>query len=59
MANTYCHGEYCEPTGKESLNTDMSDKVIIGGYVLFMIALTTIVWYGISIGIYVDPAFLI
>jgi len=56
MANTYCHDGYCEPTGKESPNTEISNKVIIGGYVLFVIALTVIVWYGVSIGIYVDPA---
>jgi hypothetical protein len=30
-------------------------KVKIIGYVLSMIALTAIVWYGASIGIYVDP----
>ncbi|AIF51647.1 hypothetical protein [Pelosinus sp. UFO1] len=59
MANTYCHNGYCEPTGKESTNTEISDKVIIGGYILFLIALTAIVWYGSSIGIDLDPASLV
>ena len=54
MANTYYHNGYCEPTDKES-NTMVSDIVIIGGYVLSMIAFTAIIWYGTSIGIYVDP----
>jgi hypothetical protein len=56
MANTYCHDEYCEPTAKENTNMEISNKVIIGGYILFMIALSAIIWYGISIGVYVDPA---
>jgi small basic protein len=56
MANTYCHDGYCEPTGKESTNTEISDKVFIGGFILAMIAFTAIVWYGASIGIYIDPA---
>jgi hypothetical protein len=58
IANTYCHDGYCEPAGKET-NTEISDKVIIGGCVLFMIALSAIVCYGVSIGIYIDPASLI
>jgi len=59
MANIHCDDGYCEPTGKESTNTEISNKVIIGGYILFVIALTAIVLYGVSIGIYVDPASLI
>jgi len=55
MANTCCHNGYCEPTGTESSNTGISNTVIIGGYVLTMIAFTAIMWYGVSIGIYVDP----
>jgi hypothetical protein len=56
MANTYCHNGYCEPTGKESTNTEISKKVLFGGYVLFIIAVAAIVWYGTSMGIYIDPA---
>lgn len=53
MANTYSYKGYCETTDKES--NMISDIVIIGGYILSMIAFTVIVWYGVSIGIYVDP----
>lgn len=56
MANTYCHDEYCEPTGSESTKKEISNKVIIGGYILFVIALGAIMWYEASIGIYIDPA---
>jgi len=56
MANTYCHDGYCDPTSKESTNKEISNKFIIGGYILFVIALSAIVWYGVSIGIYIDPA---
>ena len=55
MANTYCHDGYCEPAGKET-NTELSDKVVIGGYVLFVIALAALVLYEASLGIYIDPA---
>ena len=49
MANIYCDDGYCEPTGKESTNTKISDKVVIGGYILFMIALTAMgLWYCIT-----------
>jgi hypothetical protein len=56
MSNTYCHNGYCEPTDKENINEETSNKIIIGGCILFMIAFTAIVWYGVSIGIYIDPA---
>ena len=58
MANTYCHEEYCETTEKESKNTEISDKVIIGGYALVMIALGAVILYGVSMGFYIDPAYL-
>jgi hypothetical protein len=58
MANAYCHKGYCEPV-EESSKTEISDKVIIGGFVLTMIVFTAILWYGASIGIYVDPMSLI
>ena len=54
MANTYCHDGYSEPTDKESNNVEISNKVIFGGYVLYAIILTAIVWYGASIGFYPD-----
>ncbi|GMB00877.1 hypothetical protein [Pelosinus sp. IPA-1] len=56
MANTYCHNGYCDPTGKESNDTEISDKVVIGGYILFVIALAALVLYEASLGIYIDPA---
>lgn len=56
MANAYCHNGYCEPTGKKSTNTEISDKVVIGGYILFVIALAALVLYEASLGIYIDPA---
>jgi apolipoprotein N-acyltransferase len=56
MANAYCHDGYCEPTGKKSTNTEISNKALIGGYFLFMVALAALIWYGISIGVYIDPA---
>jgi hypothetical protein len=55
MANTYCHKGYCEPA-EESSKMEISDKVIIGGFVLAMIVFTAILWYGVSMGIYIDPA---
>ncbi|MBP2658899.1 MAG: hypothetical protein H6Q69_1931 [Firmicutes bacterium] len=55
MANSYCHDGYCE-TRKEDPNESFDKKVVIGGYILFLIALTAIVLYGVSIGIYIDPA---
>ncbi len=55
MANTHCHNGCCESTGKGNNNTEISNKVLIGGYVLFMIALAAIAWYGTSTGIYIDP----
>ena len=56
MANTYCHDGYCEPIAKGSPNAEVSNKVIIGGYVLFTIALAALVWYEASIGIYIDTS---
>ena len=58
MANTYCHDRCCESTCKESPNMGASDKIIIGFYVLIMIAFTAILWYEVSIGIYIDPTYL-
>jgi len=55
MVNTYCHNGYCEPI-EESSKMEFSDKVIIGGFILAMIVFSAILWYGVSIGIYVDPA---
>jgi hypothetical protein len=56
MANTYCHKGYCEPAEEENSKMEISDKVIIGGFILAMIVFSAILWYGASIGIYVDPA---
>ncbi|AJQ29911.1 hypothetical protein [Pelosinus fermentans] len=56
MANTCCHDGYCETTRKEDPNESFDKKVIIGGYILFLLALTAIVLYGVSIGVYIDPA---
>jgi len=56
MANTYCHDGYCEPTDKKGNTTEISNKVIIGGYALVMIALAAVIWYGVSMGFYIDPA---
>ncbi|SFL42012.1 hypothetical protein [Pelosinus propionicus] len=55
MANAYCHNRYCESTKKEELNESMNKKILIGGYLLFLVALTAIVLYGASIGVYIDP----
>lgn len=53
MAKTYCHEGYCEPTQIAESNED-NNIAVIGGYILFVVALTTILWYGASVGIYPD-----
>lgn len=58
MANAYCHDDRCESTLKESPDMEISNKVILGGYALLMIVFTAIVWYEVSIGMYLDPAYL-
>jgi hypothetical protein len=55
MANAYCHKGYSESV-EESIKTQSNDKLLIGGFVLAMIVFTAILWYGASIGIYVDSA---
>lgn len=56
MANTYCYKGYCDDAQAES-DLKLSDKVLIaGGYILALIALTALVIYGPSQGIYIDPA---
>ena len=52
MAKTYCHEGYCEPTQIAESNED--NIAVIGGYILFVITLTIILWYGASVGIYPD-----
>lgn len=58
MANTYCQDGY-EPIGKESQNIESGDKIVIGGYILFIVVLAVVVLYEASIGIYVDSMSLI
>lgn len=58
MENTYCQDGY-EPMRKESHNMKSSDKIVIGGYILFIVVLAVVVLYEASIGIYVDPMSLI
>ncbi len=58
MANSYCHDEYCETTRREDTQESSDKKIVIGLYILFLIASTAIVWYGASIGVYIDPAVL-
>ncbi len=56
MANAYCHNGCGEPA-QDNLKTRISDKIIIGSIVLLTpIVFGAIYWYGISVGIYVDPA---
>ncbi|WP_378952567.1 hypothetical protein [Pelosinus sp. sgz500959] len=55
MANIYCHDGRCESTHEEAPNMEISDRTIIGVYLLMMIVFTAIVWYEVSIGIYIDP----
>ncbi|MBP2627994.1 MAG: hypothetical protein H6Q68_2705 [Firmicutes bacterium] len=59
MPNVYYHNGYCKSMCGGNPNTDISEKAAIGGYVLFVIALTAIVLHGVFTGIYIDPAFLI
>ena len=54
VENVYCHDGCCEDTGKHKPNTESGNKVIIGGYILFVIVLGALVWYENSIGIYID-----
>ena len=56
MANMNYQDGSREPTRKESPNADINDKIIIGGFVLVAMALTAILYYAASIGIYIDPA---
>ncbi|VBB05343.1 Hypothetical protein LUCI_0550 [Lucifera butyrica] len=56
MANTYCHEKYNEPVEASDQITLSAKALIIGGYVLFVALLGALLWYGASIGIYVDPA---
>ena len=56
MANTYCYKGYCDDAPAES-DLKLSDKILIaGGYIVALIALTALVIYGSSQGIYIDPA---
>lgn len=52
MAKTYCHEGYCESSYIENPYMDNNYKMMVGGYLLFAVALTVLVWYGVSIGIY-------
>ncbi len=57
MANTVCHDGY-EPTLNKGNNqtTIFGENIFIVGYVLFGIAFGALLWYGASIGIYIDSA---
>lgn len=59
MANTYCHGGYCDFTDKEreaDVKATFADKLFIfGGYALLAAIVTAIVLYGASQGAYIDP----
>lgn len=55
MENTYCQNGYYEPIHKESYKVTTSDKIIISGYIVLLIAITAVVLYQVSIGIYIDP----
>ena len=49
MANTICHDGYCEPALNRKDSSEMAfgfKAMIIGGYVLFAIALGAFSWYG-------------
>jgi hypothetical protein len=62
MANLIGHDDvYCEPT----LNKEDSPKmtfgektIIVGGYVLLVMALGAFLWYGAFMGYYPDPSIL-
>jgi hypothetical protein len=61
MANAICNGEYCESTlNRENAQTTIlgNETLLIGGYALLAIALGALLWYEVTIGIYLDPAFL-
>lgn len=60
MDNAYCHEEYGvtihqECKGKErSKKMTFDDRLVIGGYILSLIVLSTFVLYGIPHGLNVD-----
>jgi len=58
MDNTYCHEEYGvsrHKEGKESSNRiTFDDKLVIGGYILSLLVLSTFVLYGIPHGFNAD-----
>ncbi|MBU2701388.1 hypothetical protein Ga0466249_002502 [Sporomusaceae bacterium BoRhaA] len=58
MDNAYCHEEYgvtIHQEGKDrSKEMTFDDKLVIGGYILSLIVLSTFVLYGIPHGLNVD-----
>ena len=58
MDNTYCHENYCETENKKGEKTDYKSLLILGGYAVFLIAMTACLVYGTLQGYYIDPALL-
>ena len=58
MENIYCQDRCAEPIPKENSTMEISDKTIIGVFTLIMIVFTAILWYEVSIGMYIDPTYL-
>ena len=56
MDNQYCHQRYCELPGKADRKNDR--LVIAGSYTIFVLLLSVIYWYSVSIGVYIDPVYL-
>ena len=61
MANAICHNGYCEPMLDREENSGMTfgeKTTIVGGYVLFVIAVGVVLWYAASAGYYPDVSLL-
>lgn len=59
MAHTLCNDGYCESIQNREASSTMtmaSKLSIIGGCSLAVIAWTLLLWYEVTIGIYIDPA---
>jgi len=56
MESTYCQDGCCKQTIKEGPRREISNKVIISGYALYVVALGALIWYEASIGIFIDAS---
>lgn len=61
MANAMCNEGYCDSTSNREVSLEMTvgNKIsIIGGGILAVVALTALLWYEVTLGIYINSAFL-